>query len=119
MIDGDVFERACRHARTDRVAWILDDGYTAVALDFVEACRAVVEPTGQQHADHARAIGLGRAGKQRIDRRPAPVYPRAAREPDMASPHEKVVIRRGDVNLAAADQLALLGEMRLHGRVTV
>jgi hypothetical protein len=31
MIDGDVFERARRDARTDRVAWILDDGYTAVA----------------------------------------------------------------------------------------
>src|SRR5262249_17341075 len=119
MIDGDVFECARRDARTDRVAWILDDGYTAVAFDFVEAGGAVVEPSGQQHADHASARDLGCAGKQRIDRRPAPVYPRAARERDVASPHEKGVVRRGDVNFAGADQLALLGEMRVQERMTV
>src|SRR5262249_12968361 len=62
VIDRDVLERARRHVRAYRVARILDDSYTAMALDFVETGRAVVETAGQHDADHARSIGLRGAG---------------------------------------------------------
>src|SRR5215471_14110603 len=78
MIDGDVLERARGHAGAHRVAWVLNDGCTAVLLDFAEPGGAVVEPAGEQHADYAASIGPRRAAKQWVDRRPAPVHARAA-----------------------------------------
>ncbi len=107
MIDGDVLEGARRHTRTYRLARILDDGCTAMPFDFAEPGGAVVEAPGQYDADHARSMALGCAGKQGVDRRPAPVHARAARERHVASSNDKMMVGRGDVNFAGADQLAL------------
>src|SRR5262249_49529067 len=67
----------------------------------------------------ARSVVLGRAGKQRVDRRPAPVHARAARERDIAAPNEKMMVRWGNVNFAGADRLAMLGVMRWQALVSV
>ena len=119
MVDGDVFERARRHAGARRVARILDQRYTAVAFDFVEPGGAVIEPARQQDADHLRSIGLGCAGKQGVDRRPAPVHARATRERQVASANDKMMVGRGDVNFAGTDQVALFGKTGRQEGVTV
>src|SRR5215831_2911810 len=107
MVDCDVLERAHGHGGTYRVARILDDRYTATAFDFVEPGAAVVEPPGQDDADHARSISLGRAAKQWVDGGPGPVHARAARERHVASAYRKMMVGRRDVNVAGTDQLAV------------
>src|SRR5262245_21528177 len=111
VIDFNVFEGARRHGRAQRVAWVLNDRYTAPALDFVEPGGAVVEPPGQDDADRVRSISARCAAKQRVDRRPGPVHARSAGEHQVAAAKEKMMVRWRDIDFASEDQLTVAGMM--------
>ena len=113
MIDLDVAQRARRHVGLFGVGRVLNDGGATARLDRLQAGRAVVEPAGQEHADHGSAVGQGGGAKQRVDRRSRMVLLAAARQVQRAAQHEQVMVGGRDVDPARLDALAVA---RLRGR---
>ena len=79
-IDGDVPDRAERHARDERFVGMLRDRDAAARLDRGEAARAVVETARHHDADDTRPVGFRGRAKQRIDGGTETVLARAVRE---------------------------------------
>ena len=73
VVDPDVLEHAFGHAGALDRRRILHDRRSTAVLDAPHARRAVVERALQDDADHARAVRVGGAAKQRVDCRPEAV----------------------------------------------
>jgi hypothetical protein len=111
MIDGDIFNGACRHAGSQRLDWILDDRGAPACLDGGQAGRAIVQSPGQDDADGAPAEACGGSAEQRIDGGTGMVFLGRARQHDTAfgaqAHHSEVQVRGRHQDAAAFDQVAM------------
>jgi hypothetical protein len=108
VVDGDVVERVERHRAHLRIRGLLHDRRAAAQLDRPQPGGAVVQRAGQDHADHARAVDVGRRAEQRIDRRPETVLLRAARDADRAVLDQHVMVVGRHVDAPRLDAVAIL-----------
>ena len=79
---------------------VLHDGGAAPGADRRCPDHAVIEDTGHQHPDRARAEVECDGSEQGVDRRPVPVLRRAIRQGDAMVVHKKVAVGNSHVNRA-------------------
>src|SRR5438067_8257185 len=108
MIDRDVFDGTCGHARKQGVRWLLDNRGATAQLDREQTRRAIVERTRQDDADDAAAVETCRRSKEWIDRGAMAVLARAARQVYLAIDDQHVLIGWCYIDIARLDVLAML-----------
>ena len=72
-----MLDRTPGHAGEDRVRRVLNDRDAPQGLDRLQSCGAVVETSGQDHADRVGSRRERRAAEQRIDGRTMPILVRS------------------------------------------
>ncbi|MGC4121566.1 MAG: hypothetical protein QM765_44715 [Myxococcales bacterium] len=96
---------------------ILHRSCTAAAFDGSQAGAAVIESAGEDHADCSRAGGDGGGAKERVDRGAGAVLVRPASQGDVVVLDHHVMVRRGEIDRAGLDGLALVGQAGLQEAV--
>jgi hypothetical protein len=105
----DISNRALRHAVVFGVVGRLHDGDAAALLDRPQPRRAVVEDAGQDDADGALAVQVRGRAKERVDGRTVAIVFGTARDAHSVIVDEEVMVRRRDVDVRGADEVAVLG----------
>src|SRR4051812_35719350 len=106
MVDLDVFDRALRHRREQRVRWVLNDRHATLSLDSRETGCAVVEISREHDTDHAWTERDSRAAEHRVDCRPIPVLLRTPDDMQSVAAEKQMVIGRSDVDATGDDRVA-------------
>ena len=107
---GGIAESATWHLGGGSLVWILNNGNAATLLDGKQPHRAVLEGPAQNDSNHALAVNACRSPEQRIDGGPVTVLPGTAQHTHFAGFNGEVIIRTGDIDVAAADGF-LVGDL--------
>ena len=88
---------------------VLNDCQAAGAVDGFEPVGAVLVPSGQDDAEQALAVHVGRGFEQHVDRRPREVHHLVGRQREGRSAiDQQVVVGRRDIDRAGLDRLLVL-----------
>jgi hypothetical protein len=93
-----VGDRVLGHGAVERVGRVLDDGDATAPPKCAQACRPVVEYSGEDETDRRSTVRVGRRAKQRVDGRPVAVLRRPAVDADDAVLDEQMAVRWRDVD---------------------
>ena len=107
MIDGDECGRAPRHAGRKGIVGILHDGQPAGFFHRREARGPIVQRTGEDHADHARAIHTSGRSEQRVDRGAAAILGWTVDDPGLSRFNGEMVIGGRNIDAAVLEWIAV------------
>ena len=109
VIDGNVLNGAFRHTGQGRFLRILHDHGAAELFDEAGADGPVIQSAGKDQGDDPRAMASGGGAKQRIDRRPEPVFFGAAGGAQVMALEQQVTVAWGNVDASVADRPPIHG----------
>ncbi len=114
MIRRTVVDGAPGHAGIQSGIQTLDQREAATLSDGKQSCSAVIQVARENDSNHAGAEVMGGALKERVDGRAVAVLFRPPGKADVSVVQMKMPIRRGNVDPAGLDRLAI--GMLLTGR---
>ena len=119
MIHAHIAQGVPGHARIQSFQGILDNGDATATFDREESGRSVIQSPVRMMPITRSRLSARRAPEKRIEGRSMAVFPRPAREGDLAIIEEEVPVRGGDVRASAYNLFSFTSLHHWHGATAI